>query len=145
MAVSPSFGSMLIPSSALFDIRPFSARAAMTNLKRKRHNRSREEDASASAASVGPPCCLLVLLKAALSDEPQQRTRTHFRNSMGEQRERAVRWERRSFRDTRLDRHVRVFGGRIVRATIFASCSNVQSRCKLASSLINGVLLAPWT
>ena len=52
----------------------------MTNLKRKRHNRSREEDASAS--SVGPPCCLLVLLKAALLVGPQQRT--HFRNSMGE-------------------------------------------------------------
>ena len=27
---------------------PFTARASMTNLKRKRHNRSREEDASAS-------------------------------------------------------------------------------------------------
>ena len=75
---------MLIPSSALFDIRPFSARAAMTNLKRKRHNRSREEDASASAASVGPPCCLLVLLKAVFVGRTAAAdARTHFRNSMG--------------------------------------------------------------
>ena len=57
---------------------PFSSRSS-DDKSQKEKAQSIEEDASAS--SVGPPCCLLVLLKAALSDGPQQRT--HFRNSMG--------------------------------------------------------------